>query len=204
MVTHAPDQLAPMADVTRLLDDLAQGRPQASSELFPVVYEQLRNLATAYLSAERPDHTLQPTALVHEAYIKLVEPAADQPRTRAHFQALASQVMRNLLVDHARSHNAQKRGGQFQRVPLTNLDLSDAPTSADVLEVDQLLTRLGELNPSTARVVELKFFGGLTNEAIATATGCSLSSVERDWRFARAWLTDQLRKAKAGGASSQS
>jgi RNA polymerase sigma factor (TIGR02999 family) len=189
-----------MADVTRLLDDLAQGRPQASEELFPLVYEQLRHLATAYLRTERPDHTLQPTALVHEAYIKLVEPAADQPRNRAHFQALASQIMRNLLVDHARKHNAQKRGGSLQRVPLTNLDLSDAPTSAEVLDIDRLLTQLAELNANTARVVELKFFGGLTHEAIATATGSSVSSVERDWRFARAWLTDQLRKTSAGNA----
>lgn len=183
-----------MADVTRLLDDLAQGRPQATDELFPLVYEQLRTLASAYLSKERPDHTLQPTALVHEAYVRLVQPGTDQPRTQAHFQALASQVMRNLLVDHARRQRSQKRGGEAQRVPLTNLDLSDAPTSAEVLEIDRLLLQLAQLNPATARVVELKFFGGLTNEAIATATGVSLSSVEREWRFARAWLTDQIRR----------
>jgi RNA polymerase sigma factor (TIGR02999 family) len=102
--------------------------------------------------------------------------------------------MRNLLVDHARRHNAQKRGGTLRRVPLTNLDLSDAPTSAEVLDIDRLLTQLAALNPVTARVVELKFFGGLTTDAIATATGSSVSSVEREWRFARAWLTDQLRR----------
>lgn len=193
------DKATNMADVTRLLVDLADGRPKASADLFPLVYEQLRTLAAAYLKSERPDHTLQPTALVHEAYVKLVEPGTDQPRTRAHFQALASQIMRNLLVDHARHHKSLKQGGNLQRVPLTGLEMSDAPTSAEILDIDSLLTTLAELNPTTARVVELKFFGGLTNEAIATATGVSLSSVEREWRFARAWLTDNLRN---GGASS--
>ncbi len=188
-----------MADVTRLLDDLADGRAKASEELFPLVYEQLRGLAASYLRTERTDHTLQPTALVHEAYLKLVEPGTDQPRTRTHFQALASQVMRNLLVDHARRHNSLKRGGNLQRVPLTGLDASEAPTSADVLDIDRLLTRLAGLSPSTARVVELRFFGGMTNEAIALATAVSLSSVEREWRFARAWLTEQLRAGEAAG-----
>ncbi|MBS0198655.1 MAG: sigma-70 family RNA polymerase sigma factor [Planctomycetes bacterium] len=190
-----------MADVTKLLEDLAQGRQQASDELFSLVYEQLRGLAASYLRTERPDHTLQPTALVHEAYLKLVEPGTDQPRTRAHFQALASRVMRNLLVDHARKVGSQKRGGDLQRIPLTNLDIPEAPSSADVLDIDGLLNRLGVLSPRTARVVELRFFGGLSNEAIATATGFSLTSVERDWRFARAWLIEHWPKPE--GAAGQ-
>lgn len=185
-----------MADITRLLDELAEGRPQASDQLFPLVYEQLRGLAASYLRAERPDHTLQPTELVHEAYVKLVEPGTDQPRTRAHFQALASRVMRNLLVDHARKVGSQKRGGDLQRVPLTNLEIPEAPSSAEVLEIDGLLNRLAALDARTARVVELRFFGGLTNDAIATATGVSLTSVERDWRFARAWLVENWPKPK--------
>jgi RNA polymerase sigma factor (TIGR02999 family) len=187
-----------MADFTKLLNQLAEGRQQASEELFPLVYEQLRGLAASYLRAERPDHTLQPTALVHEAYLKLVEPGADQPRTRAHFQALASRVMRNLLVDHARRSGSQKRGGEVQRIPLTDFEVPEAPSSAEVLDLDGLLNRLEKLNARTARVVELRIFGGLTNDAIATATGVSLTSVERDWRFARAWLLEHWPEEAAG------
>lgn len=181
-----------MADVTQLLDQLADGRPAAAQELFPLVYDQLRSLAAAFFQGERSDHTLQPTALVHEAYLKLVEPAADRARTRIHFQALAARVMRHLLVDHARSHASMKRGGDRTRVALGDVIAPGGEQVIDFEELDRALHELAALNERTARVVELRFFGSLSLEETAQLLELSVSSVEREWRFARAWLMDRL------------
>jgi len=188
-----------MNDVTMLLADLADGRESAADELFPLVYDQLRALAAAFFRDERVDHTMQPTALVHEAYLRLVQPAADKSRTRVHFQALAARVMRHVLVDHARQKASEKRGGDRTRIALHD-DVAAKPGSAmDFTELNEALQRLGAESERAAKVVELRFFGNLTHEEIATVLGISLSSVEREWRFARAWLLDALGSGDEGG-----
>lgn len=182
-----------MSKATLLLEQIAEGRGSAADELFPLVYDQLRALAGAYFRDERADHSLQPTALVHEAYVRMVESSADTPRTRVHFHALAARVMRNVLVDHARARNAEKRGGTDRaRVSLSGIDLSSRDEEFDFEAIHKALTDLAALNERTARVVELRFFGSLTLEEAAEVLGISLSSAEREWRFARAWLLDAL------------
>ena len=179
---------------TELLAKLADGDAAATSELFPLVYDQLRALAGAYFRNERPDHSLQPTALVHEAYIRMIDSSAlaSAPRTRVHFQALAARVMRQILVDHARAKGSAKRGGDRTRVNLTDMPASGAESVYDFESIDTALVELAALDPRSAQVVELRFFGSLTLEEVANYLGTSLSSVERDWRFARAWLMDRL------------
>ena len=191
-----------MNRVTHLLEKLSDGDSSATSELFPLVYDQLRALAGAYFRDERPDHSLQPTALVHEAYLRLVDSAGSPtaPRTRVHFQALAARVMRHVLVDHARARAADKRGGDRERITLTDMVVGPAESEFDFEALDQALAELAALNERTARVVELRFFGSLTLDEAAEFLGISLSSAEREWRFARAWLLDRL-KSGSGGAS---
>ncbi len=187
-----------MNDVTLLLEDLASGRESATDELFPLVYDQLRALAGAFFRDERMDHTMQPTALVHEAYVRLVQPGADKTRTRVHFQALAARVMRHVLVDHARQKASEKRGGDRTRVALSEEIAAKADGGLDFEELNQALTRLSAESERAGKVVELRFFGNLTHEEIATVMGISLSSVEREWRFARAWLLDALGEGASG------
>ena len=183
-----------MQRTTELLARLSDGDPAVASELFPLVYDQLRALAGAYFRDERPDHSLQPTALVHEAYIRMIDSAAlaSAPRTRVHFQALAARVMRHILVDHARAKASEKRGGDRARVNLTDMPASGAESVYDFEEIERALVELGSLDARSAQVVELRFFGSLSLEEVAEYLGISLSSVERDWRFARAWLMDRL------------
>ncbi len=183
-----------MQRTTELLAKVADGDPAATNELFPLVYDQLRALAGSYFRDERPDHSLQPTALVHEAYIRMFDSAAlaSAPRTRVHFQALAARVMRHILVDHARSKASEKRGGDRTRVNLTDMPASGAESVYDFEAINSALIELAALDARSAQVVELRFFGSLSLEEVADYLGVSLSSVERDWRFARVWLMDRL------------
>lgn len=180
-------------EATQILIRISED-PRASSErLFDLVYDMLRRLAADFLARERGDHTLQPTALVHEAYMKLIRQEEMNWRNEAHFMAIAAQAMRRILVDHARTKKRSKRGGDWDRVEL-HPDLSPAEESGmDLVRLDAVLDQLREGYPRQARVVEMRFFAGLPNEAIARALDVSERTVERDWRFARAWLTDAMK-----------
>lgn len=181
-------------DITLLLSNLSRGDPQAASELIPVVYEELRRLAASYMRRERPDHTLQATALVHEAYVKLLEQRSVDWQSRAHFFGIAAQVMRRILIDHARGHLRQKRGGENQKVSIDGAVVFSEQQSAEVLAVDESLQRLEKVDPRQARVVELRFFGGLNVDEIAEILKVSDKTVKRDWSVARAWLYADMKK----------
>jgi RNA polymerase sigma factor (TIGR02999 family) len=178
--------------VTRLLVDWGKGSEQARVDLEPALYDELRRLARGYMSRERKGHTLQPTALVHEAYMRLVDQRQVDFRNRAQFVGLAAVMMRRILVNHAREHAAAKRGADAEKVTLgLAADVSPRP-EVDVLAVHDALDRLAAMDARKARVVEMKFFGGLTTAEVAEALGCSTATVEREWSFARAWLFDAL------------
>jgi RNA polymerase sigma factor (TIGR02999 family) len=179
-------------EVTRLLELWSSGRPEALEELFPVVYDELRSLAGSFLRRERPGHTLQPTALVHEAYFRLTGRSEATVRDRAHFFAVAAQAMRRILVDHARRQRAAKRIGAQDRVPLDDAMPLSVDPEVDLLGLHEALTDLAEINARQAKVVELRYFGGLTSEETAEVTGVSLATVERDWHAARLWLRRRL------------
>jgi RNA polymerase sigma factor (TIGR02999 family) len=179
-------------DVTRLLNELA-GQQDVLPQLIPLVYDELRHLAAAYLRRERAGHTLEPTALVNEAYLKLVDQKSVHWHDRAHFLSIAAQLMRRILVDHARARHATKRGGDQQAVPLDDAIPAALPRLEDVVTVDELLTRLASMDPQQARVVELRVFGGLTIEETADVIGISPATVKRDWNLAKAWLHREIR-----------
>ncbi len=181
--------------VTRLLAAADGGDPHALDDLFPVVYEDLRRLASSYLGRERAGHTLQPTALVHEAFVRLVGMEASSVQSSRHFFAVAARAMRRILVDHARRRNAGKRGGGHAKLSLDRLPTEPEARDACLLELDDALQKLGELDERKGRVVELRFFGGLDIEATAAALEVSHATVERDWAFARAWLARALDEA---------
>ncbi|GMU82659.1 MAG: sigma-70 family RNA polymerase sigma factor [Phycisphaerales bacterium] len=184
-----------IAQTTRLLADLGRGDRAAAGQLLPLVYEQLRALASSYFRGQRADHTLQPTALVHEAYMKLVNQTSAQWNDRAHFFAVAARAMRQVLVNHALAANADKRGGGRTRILLAD-DLAPTPESEfDPIALDDALTRLGKMDERKAKVVELRFFSGLAVDEVAHVLGVSKSTVEADWRLARAWLSKELRGA---------
>jgi RNA polymerase sigma factor (TIGR02999 family) len=186
------------ADITQFLVDVSAGNRASIDRLLPVVYDELRRLAQAHLRSERPDHTLPATALVHEAYVRLVDQTRVNWQNRTHFFAVASQAIRRILIDHARARGRQRRGGGAALLSLDAArDVPDGLWQADLLDLDDALTRLAKGHPEKARVVEMRFFGGLTAEETAEAMGCALSTVERHWRFARAWLF----RALAGEAS---
>ena len=157
-----------------------------------MVYEELRRLASAYLRRERADHTLQPTALVHEAFVKLADRTAHAYPERRHFLAAGARAMREILMDHARARNVQKRGGGAGRVTLHEEDTPAVPGEVDLIALDEALHRLAELDERKARMVELRFFGGLTIEEITQTLGVSHMTVSNDWRMARAWLAQEL------------
>jgi RNA polymerase sigma factor (TIGR02999 family) len=183
------------ADKTTALLKLAAAGDRASfDELLPLVYDELRRLAAWKLRAERSNHTLQPTALVHEAYLRLINQHSANWQNRAHFLAIASEMMRRILVNHAESRNAQKRGEGLTLVPLDDAGHVAAEVSGgvDLLFLDAALNELAAFDPEAARIVELKFFGGLTNEETAEVLGVSESTVKRDWRTAKAWLAAKL------------
>src|SRR5262245_35472761 len=178
--------------VTDLLVEWGRGNEVAYDELLPLVYAELRRVAARYMSAERGDHTLQPTALVHEAYLKLVDQRRATWKNRAHFVGVAAMVMRRILVNHARDRGAKKRGGGAERVSLTVAENILAGSEVDLVDLHDALERLTALDPRAGRIVELKFFGGLTLEEVAEVLQVSLATVERDWSFARTWLYDAL------------
>jgi RNA polymerase sigma-70 factor, ECF subfamily len=182
------------APAARLLSRAALGDAQAASRLLPLVYDELRRLAASYMRRERPGQTLQATALVHEAYVRLVRPG-DQPWTgRTHFLAIAALSMRQVLVDHARRRGAAKRGGAGQRITLDDAMLAAPSPDAgiDLVELDGALSRLAALDPLQARIVELRYFGGLTVDETAEVVGMSPATVKRHWTLARAFLKRAL------------
>jgi RNA polymerase sigma factor (TIGR02999 family) len=181
------------SEVTRLLRDA--GSPEAADRLYRLVYDELRAVAVKRLAAERPDHTLTPTALVHEAYMRLVDQDRVEWRGRAHFFAIAARMMRRILVDHARRKRAASRGGGKVHVTLGNASAShggDDPGITDLLALHEALDRLAALDERQASVVELRFFGGLEINEVAVALDVSASTVKRDWAFAQAWLQAEL------------
>ncbi|MGA2600987.1 MAG: sigma-70 family RNA polymerase sigma factor [Bryobacteraceae bacterium] len=184
-------------DVTKLLANWGQGNLEAREELIPLVYQELRSLASAYLRRERPDHTLQPTALVHEAYIRLVDQRNVTWENRHHFFGAAAQLMRRILVDHARSHLAEKRGSGVAKVALTEAVVMSQEQPAQMLLLNDCLTRLAALDPQQGQIVELRVFGGLTVEEITAIMGISSSTVKRDWALAKAWLSREIGTAEA-------
>lgn len=180
--------------VSELLARLNGGQPEVQSRLMNIVYGELRRRAAIYLANERAGHTLQPTALVHEAYLRLVQQDISW-QGRAHFFAVAAQVMRNLLVDNARAHRARKRGGANQQVTLDDAVAFEDARSVDLIALDEALTRLAAFDPRQSRIVELRFFGGLNLDEVAEVLHISDRTVKRDWRMARSWLKGQLQMA---------
>jgi RNA polymerase sigma factor (TIGR02999 family) len=180
------------AETTALIQRAIRGDKTAEADLIPKIYSELHKIAGAYLRRERPDHTLQPTALVNEAYLRLTDGSAKDFQSRTHFFAVAAQVMRRILVDHARRRSAEKRGGGAKVIPLDdNLKISDEQWEF-LPDLDTALRRLETLHPRAAKVVELRFFSGLEEGAISEITGVSVRTVRRDWIFARAWLYGEL------------
>jgi RNA polymerase sigma-70 factor (ECF subfamily) len=189
----------PAQNLTTLLHRWRDGDREAGNQLMTAVYPDLRRLAAHYLRHERPGHTLQPTALVHELYLRLFSGEPVECRDRAHFLALAAQQLRRLVIDNAREHHAEKRGGDRIQVPLSEAGAAVAD-SEDLLALDQELNKLEALHTRSARVVELRFFAGLREDEIAESLGISVATVKRDWEFARAWLISRL---GAGAAPSE-
>jgi RNA polymerase sigma-70 factor, ECF subfamily len=175
-------------NVTKLLIDWGKGDRAALDEMLPLVYGELKRLASYYLSRERVGHTLQTTALVHEAYMRLVNQEHVNWKNRAHFLGVAAEMMRRILVNHARDRVAAKRGGGAKRVSLSMVGNSGEQPDIDVIALDQALTELAVFDSRKSRIVELKFFGGLTTEEIAEVMDISHGTVEHDWKMARAWL----------------
>jgi len=181
-----PDQ-----DVTLLFQKAAKGHDSAVATLLPLVYNQLRGLAGDFFRAQTPSHTLQPTALVHEAYVKLVGARDIEWQSRAHFFAVAAKAMRQVLADHARRKKADKRGGDRHRVTLAGLSTAD-DRALDLADLHDALNKLADLDPRQYEIVELRFLGGMTNDEVAAHLDVSTSTVQREWRMARAWLRREL------------
>ena len=182
------------SDVTSLLKGLAKGEQDAAAQLVPLVYEELHRLAARCLRRERPDHTLQPTALVHEAYLKLTSQRSANWQSRTQFFAVASQLMRRILVDYARAQLRLKRGGKAAKLELDEVPLISRDRSDEVLAVHESLARLEELDPRQGQIVELRYFGGLTMEEVAEVLGVSSKTVKREWSIAKAWLHGDLKE----------
>ena len=190
--------MARMSDVTRILDQIQHGDPNASRELLPLVYDELRRLAAQKLAQERPGQTLEATALVHEAYVRLVDrretacSGEQHWENRRHFFAAAAESMRRILVENARRKNSVKHGGGMQRVDIDSIDVKAPEPGLDLVALDGALKRLSDQDPLKARLVELRYFAGLTGEQTAAILGISASSADRQWVFARAWLRREL------------
>jgi RNA polymerase sigma-70 factor, ECF subfamily len=180
--------------VTDLLIKFSDGRREAFDELLPLIYDELKRIAANYLRRERSDHTLQPTALVNEAYMKMVDITQVSWQNKAHFIGVAANQMRRILVDHARQHNAQKRGGEFHILTLNEeIDKADEQ-SADLIALDDALTELAKMDPIKAKIVELRYFGGLTTDETAEVLDVSPITIKRHWKMTKAWLYGQLTK----------
>jgi RNA polymerase sigma factor (TIGR02999 family) len=185
-------QVTPMSEVNRILSAIEQGDPHAAELLLPLVYDELRKLAAQRLTQEKPGQTLQPTALVHEAYLRLVGTAPDAHwNSRGHFVAAAAEAMRRILIDHARKKQTQKRGGGLHRQPLEGIP--DQEPDDELLALDEALHKLAAEDPEKARLVELRYFAGLTGEEAAQVLGISPSTADRHWAYARAWLQNEVR-----------
>ena len=181
-----------MSDVTRILTAIERGDPRASQDLLPLVYDELRRLAQQQMNRERSDHTLQATALVHEAYMRLVDrPEPDWP-CRRYFFAAAAEAMRRILIDRARAKGALKRGGRHLRLRLDQDPLASAELSGELLDLDEALTKLAAEDAQKAELVKLRFFAGLTMDEAAGALGISPATADRHWRYARAWLYREM------------
>jgi RNA polymerase sigma-70 factor (ECF subfamily) len=178
--------------VTQLLSEMQSGKTGAADELLPMVYQELRRIAGSYMRRERADHTLQATALVHEAYLQLVDQTRVDWKNRAHFFGVAAQLMRRILVEHARSHHAQKRGGDASKLALEEVINYFPQKEMTLVSLDDALHELERMDPRQSRIVELRFFGGLTTEEVSEVMGISTATIEREWRAARAWLHSQL------------
>jgi len=184
-----------MSHVTRILEAIDQGDPQATEELLPLVYEELRKLAAARMANESPTHTLQPTALVHEAWLRLVgNDANPQFANRAHFFAAAAEAMRRILIERARRKSAQKRGQAVKRVDLDKIDVATEADTDTLLLVNESLEKLEKEDAKAAELVKLRFFGGLTLEEAGQVLGFSERTAKRYWAFARAWLFDEMQR----------
>lgn len=188
-----PIEMSSPDGITQLLIDWGKGDQAALEKLMPLVYSELRRLASNYLRRERAEHTLQPTALVNEAYLKLVHQKNAKWQNRAHFFGISAQLMRRILVDHARQHQAVKRGGSAQkRISITSVEKFAKQPEVDLLALNEALDELANMDPQQSRIVEMKFFGGLSIEEIAEVLSIGHATVERDWKMARAWLRRQL------------
>ena len=183
-------------DITHLLLAWRQGEKEALDKLVPVVYEELRRLAHSYMRGERKDQTLQTTALVNEAYLRLLDCSRVNWRNRAHFMAVSAQLMRRILVDYARSRGYLKRGGAVEKVPLEQCQIVSAGYDLDLIELDKALEALAAVDERKCRVVELRFFGGLTAEEAGEVLGVSPDTVLRDWKLARSWLAREMKKGR--------
>lgn len=186
------------SEITSLLDDWRGGKHEAFDRLFALVYDELRSLASSYMRRERPDHTLQTTALVNEAYLKLVGDRNALPQNRLHFFAVAAKVMRQILIDHARARRTEKRGGGTVKVSLDEAVVMSDERADELLALDEALTRLTEVDARKSQVVELRFFGGLTIEETAEFLGVSFNTAVRDWEMARAWLYRSVHESGYG------
>ena len=183
--------------VPRLLTGIQSGDRVSAERLLPIVYDQLRDIAARQMRGEAENNTLQPTALVHEAYLKLVDQSRVDWKGRTHFVAVAAQAMRRILVDHARHRQALKRGGAFQRITLDERLASEWQTDQDLLSLECALEKLSQLDQCQAQIVELRFFGGLQIDEVAEALGMSKRSVEREWTMIRAWLRRELSEGRS-------
>ncbi|TWT44885.1 RNA polymerase sigma factor [Phycisphaerae bacterium RAS1] len=179
-------------EATAVLAAIRGGDPAAAEKLLPLVYDELRALAGGFFRRQRSDHTLQPTALVHEAFVRMIDATSAAWNDRAHFFAIAATAMRQILTDHARRKKAAKRGGDWDKVAVETISAPSDGENIDVVALDEALTRLGQLDARKHRVVELRFFGGLTVDEIADVLGMSKTTIESEWRAARAWLSAEL------------
>ncbi len=184
-----------MSDANRIPDCVQQDDPKAAEGLLPLVYDELRRLAATRMSTEKAGHTLQPTALVHEAWLRLVQGEGQRFENRAHFFAAAAEAMRRILIDHARRKSARKHGGGLQRVDLERIDIPAKADDDTLLDINERLGDLAQEDPKAAELVKLRFFGGLSVEEAAQAMGVTDRTARRHWRFARAWLRDALSRA---------
>ena len=182
----------PQHQITQLLAEWSDGNQAALDELYPLVYEELHRLARRYMSRERRGHTLQTTALINEAYVRLVDQKNVRWANRSHFFAISAQIMRRILIDHARRHAYAKRGGGAQQVSLDEVAMVAREAGADLIKLDEALKTLAKMDPRRCHVVELRYFGGLNNEEIAGVLKVSENTVTRDWNLARAWLYQHL------------
>jgi RNA polymerase sigma factor (TIGR02999 family) len=187
----------PTPDITRLLVDWSEGRREALDQLMPAIYQELHKIAGSYLRRERAEHTLQPTALIHEAYLRLVGPNVPSFKSRTHFYGVAAHVMRQILVEHARARGAAKRGAGGRKVSLDDVTLFSAERTADLVALDDALTTLAGFDERKSKVIELRFFAGLSLDDTADALGVSVATIGRELRLAQAWLQRELDRTES-------